>query len=94
LATAYIQFHAIDRFRERVDPWATKDQILIWLREFISAGTRLERPPEWTSSVPGCEYYTHPDWGPDVVAVYKPEGNAVITVRVPQDATPPVRSHQ
>lgn len=35
--------------------------------------------------MPGCEYYTHQDWQ-GVVAVFKPGGNAIITVRVEQPA--------
>ena len=54
-----VSHHAIDRYRERVDPTATKHEAAARLRSLASTGRARSRPRHWTRIAGeqcGCRY--------------------------------------
>jgi hypothetical protein len=77
----FVDFHAAERFRERVAPRASWPKCIESVRRMVLEGDLL--PPgqalELLKGRPGCDYFVH-DAFPTAVAVVKPDLNVVVTV--------------
>jgi hypothetical protein len=60
--------HAIARWRERVNPSATNEQVIRACCFFLIHGHCIDQLPDWVRPRPGKEYWAHPHW-PSVVIV-------------------------
>ena len=69
----YVTRHAIDRWRERVDPSATRREARRALTDLARVGRVTDRPPRWMPHArarPGSLYVRHPRF-PDLYAVIR-----------------------
>lgn len=81
LQSPFVDFHAAERFRERVSPSATWRECIESVRRIVLQGAQLPalQAAELVKGRPDCQYFIHHAF-PTAVAVLRPETNAVITV--------------
>lgn len=58
MATPFITAHSIDRYRERVDPGASRKTAIQMLLSIVRSAEARSRPRHWTcvDTRPGCRY--------------------------------------
>ena len=78
-AVAFVTAHAINRYQERVEPAASRQEALRAIREILGHARSRSRPRLWTkvNTRPGCRYLYSADH-PGVCLVVR--GRAVVTV--------------
>jgi hypothetical protein len=70
--TAWIDYHAIERWQQRISR-AAKSEVITALQRIVTTGDEV------MGGLPHCRYYVHRDY-PTAVVVWRPESNAVVTV--------------
>jgi hypothetical protein len=78
-ASPFISAHAIERYRQRVDPTATTRQAVQSIRALLASGNARSRPRKWTRVPVRAGFrYLYSSNPADVCLVLK--GGAVVTV--------------
>ncbi len=79
----FVDYHAAERFRERVSPAATWRECIESVRRIVLQGAQL--PAAEVAELrgrPDCQYFALPAVFPLAVAVRRPSTNAVVTILI------------